>query len=148
MADTSWGTPLAIGSVTNIAGTTLDSLANSTSSTTGVSAFVTHDNSSALKLYANVRVTLGSLTPATGGSITLCVFAAQDTTAPTNTAGFGGGDRYPYPLDTATGAKELIFPMVRLYNESMRLCIVNNAGVALAASGNGIRVRPYGESVA
>jgi hypothetical protein len=147
MADTSWGTPLAIGSVTNIASTTLDSLANSTSGTTGVSAFVTHDNSTDKKLYANVRITLGSLTPAAGGSITLCVFSAQDTTAPTNTAGYGGGDRYPYPLDATTSAKECIIPMVRLYPESMRLCLVNNAGVALAASGNGLRVRPYGESV-
>lgn len=140
-----WGVPLVIGSVTNIAGTTLDSLPNSTSPTTGVSAFVTYDNSASRDLYANVRLTLGSITPNAGSGIILCVFACQDTTVPTNTAGYGGGERYNYWMDTVAGVKECIFPMVRLYNESLRFCVVNLTGVALAASGNGLRVRPSSE---
>lgn len=133
-----WNTPSVAGS--NIASTTLDSLANGSTS-----AFITHDNSTNLDLYANVRVTLGSLTPTTAGSITLRVFATQSGNAPDNTGSVGGGDTYTVPLTTSTGAKEASFPMVRLYPESCRLCVTNNAGVSLAASGNALYVRPFNE---
>jgi hypothetical protein len=141
MATAKWATPSAQGA--NIAGTTLNSLANGSSS-----AFVTHDNSSNLDLYASVLVNLGSLTPGTGGSITLRVFSAQSADVPDDTGSVGGGDVYTQPLTVATGAKVVVFPMIRLYPESLRLQITNNAGVALAASGNSIKVRPYNESVA
>ena len=141
MATAKWATPSAVGS--NIASTTLDGLANGSTS-----SFVTHDNSSNLDLYASVRIDLGSITPATGGSITLRVFSAQGATAPDATGGVGGGDAYTQPLTTSAGAKVAIFPMVRLYPESLRLCVTNNAGVSLAASSNALYVRPYNESVA
>jgi hypothetical protein len=38
--------------------------------------------------------------------------------------------------------------MVRLYPFSMRLSVVNNAGVTLAASGNELYVRPWNEDIA
>lgn len=133
-----WNTPSAAGS--NIASTTLDSLANGSAS-----SFITHDNSTNLDLYANVRVTLGSLTPAATGAITLCVFATQNGNAPDNTASIGGGDRYTALVTTSTGVKEVIFPNVRLYPESCRLSVVNNTLVALAASGNALYVRPFNE---
>jgi hypothetical protein len=142
MATAKWATPSSVGS--NIAGATLDGLANGSTS-----AFVTHDNSANLDLYASVRVNLGSLTPGTGGSITLRVFSTQNGNAPTDTGAVGGGDTYTAPLTTATGAKVVLFPMVRLYPESLRLQITNNAGAALhATAGNEIYVRPYNESVA
>lgn len=141
MATAKWATPSAQGS--NIASTTLDSLANGSTS-----AFVTHDNSSNLDLYASVLINLGSLTPTTGGSITLRVFAAQSADVPDATGSVGGGDTYTVPLTTSTGAKVVVIPMIRLYPESMRLCVTNNAGVALAASSNSIKVRPFNESVA
>lgn len=141
MSTAKWATPSAQGS--NIASTTLDSLANA-----GTSVFVTHDNSANLDLYASVLINLGSLTPTTGGSITLRVFSAQSADVPDNTGSVGGGDTYTVPLTTSTGAKVAVIPMIRLYPESLRLCVTNNAGVSLAASGNSIKVRPFNESIA
>jgi acetaldehyde dehydrogenase (acetylating) len=140
MATAKWATPSAVGS--NILGTTADSLANGSTS-----AFVEHDNSSNLDLYASVEIDLGSLTPATGGSITLRVFVSHATSDPDNTGSVGGGEPYTMPLTTATGAKKVIVPMIRLYPSPVQLCLTNNAGVALAASGNSLKVRPYNESV-
>jgi hypothetical protein len=143
MATAKWSTPSAQSA--DIASTTLNSLAN-----TATSAFVTYDNSTNLDLYCNVEVDLGSITPATGGSITLCVFSTANAggSVPDATASVGGGDRYTAPLTSGASAKQVIFPMVRLYPFSLRMCIINNSGVALNASGNGIRVQPYNESVA
>lgn len=141
MATVKLATPSALGS--NIASTTLDSLANA-----GVSAFVTHDNSSNLDLYASVSVELGSIAAAAGGSISLRVFSTSSTKVPDNPGTNGGGDVYTMPLLVSTSAKVVVFPMVRLYPESLRLQIVNNSGVSLAASGNALYVRPYNVSVA
>jgi hypothetical protein len=141
MATAKYAAPSAQGS--NIASTTLDSLANA-----GTSTFVTHDNSSNLDLYASVLVNLGSITPTTGGSITLRVFSAQSSDVPDATGSVGGGDAYTQMLTTSASAKVVVFPMVRLYPESLRLCITNNSGVTLAGSSNSIKVRPYCESVA
>lgn len=141
MATAKYATPSGQGS--NIASTTLDSLANGSTS-----AFVTHDNSTALDLYASVLVNLGSITSTTGASITLRVFSAQSSDVPDATGSVGGGDGYTQPLTVSTSAKVVVFPRVALYPESLRLSITNNAGVALAASGNSIKVRPYNESVA
>lgn len=141
MAVVKWNTPSAQGS--NIASTTLNSLANGSTS-----AFITHDNSSNLDLYANVLVNLGSITPSAGGSITLRVHSAQSSDVPDDTGSVGGGDVYTQPLLAGATAKVNVFPMVRLYPESLRLQITNNSGVALASSGNSIKVRPFNESAA
>jgi hypothetical protein len=141
MATAKWATPSAQGA--NIASTTLDSLANGSTS-----AFVTHDNSTNLDLYASVEIALGSLTPTTGGSVTLRVFSAQSADAPDNTGSVGGGEPYTVPLTVSAGAKVAIIPMIRLYPESMRLCVTNNAGVSLAATSNSIKVRPFNEAIA
>jgi hypothetical protein len=140
MATAKWATPGTQSA--NFAGTTLDSLANG-----GTSAFVTYDNASNLDLQGSVLINLGSITPTTGGSITLRIFSTQSTDVPDNTGSVGGGDAYTQPLTTTTSAKVIVFPMVRLYPESLRFCVTNNAGVALAASGNSIKVRTFNESV-
>lgn len=141
MATAKWATPSALGS--NIASTTLDSLANGSTS-----AFVTHDNSSNLDLYASVTIKLGSLNPTTGASITLRVFVNDGTDTSDATGSVGGGDTYTVPLTTGSGAKVVIIPMIRLYPLSMRLCVTNNSNVSFASSGNEIKVKPYNESVA
>jgi hypothetical protein len=141
MATIKYATPSAQGS--NIASTTLDSLANGSSS-----SFVTYDNSSNLDLYASVVVELGSFTSTSGASITLRVFSTSDADVPDDTASVGGGETYTQPVTVGASAKKVVFPMVRLYPESMRLCITNNAGAAFAGSSNAIQVRPYNESVA
>jgi hypothetical protein len=141
MATAKWATPSAVGS--NIASTTLDSLANGSTS-----AFVEHDNSSNLDLYASVELDLGSLTPTTGGSATLRVFVSHGTSDPYNTGSVGGGDAYTEPLTTTTSAKKVIFRMVRLYPSPCQLCVTNNSGVAFNAGSNTLKVRPWNESVA
>lgn len=137
MAVAKWAAPSARSS--NIAGTTLNSLASG-----GESTVVTYDNSAALDLYSVVTIKLGSITPATGGSITLRVTLSDGT----DTADRIGGDLYVVPLTSGAGAKVAVINMVRLYPFSMRLSVVNNAGVALAASGNELYVRPWNEDIA
>lgn len=140
MATVKYATPSALGS--NIAGTTLNSKATGTTS-----AFITYDNSTNLDLYASISVELGSITPTAGGSITLRVHSTSSTKTPDDTGSVGGGDQYTAPLLISASVKVVVFPMVRLYPESMRLQITNNSGVTTNASGNALYVRPWNESV-
>lgn len=136
MAVAKWNTPSARSS--NFAGTTLNSLANGSES-----AVVTYDNSTNRDLYGLVAIKLGSITPATGGSITLRVTLNDGT----DTADRIGGDLYVVPLTSGASAKVAVINMIRLYPYSMRLSVINNSGVALAATGNELYVRPWNEDV-
>lgn len=122
----------------NFAGTTLNSITNNTESTT-----VTYNNSTNRDLYGAVTIKLGSITPSTGGSLTLRITINDGT----DTSDRIGGDLYVIPLLSGTGAKVNIIPMVRLYPASLRFSIINNAGVTLNASGNEIYVTPFNEDV-
>jgi hypothetical protein len=137
MAIAKWSTPATRSS--NIASTVLNSLASGSES-----AVVTYDNSSALALYATVTIKLGSITPATAGSISLRVTLNDGT----DTADKVGGDVYVVQLLSGASAKVVNIPMVRLYPFSLRLSVVNNAGVAFAASGNELYVRTFNEDIA
>ena len=137
MAIAKWAAPSTRSS--NFAGTTLNSLANA-----GESAVVTYDNSTNRDLYGTVTIKLGSITPSTGGSVTLRVTLNDGT----DTADRIGGDLYVVPLTSGASAKVAVINMVRLYPYSMRFSVVNNAGVAFAASGNEIYVRPFNEDIA
>jgi hypothetical protein len=136
MAVAKWATPSARSS--NFAGTTLNSLANGSESTV-----VTYDNSTNRDLYGVVTIKLGSITPSTGGSITLRATLNDGT----DVADRIGGDLYVVPLTSGASAKVAVINMVRLYPFSMRFSVVNNAGVSLAASGNELYVRPWNEDV-
>ena len=122
----------------NLAGTTLNSLANGSESTT-----VIYDNSTNRDLYASIAIKLGSITPATGGSITLRVTINDGT----DTSDRIGGDLYTIPLTSGASAKVNIIPMVRIYPTSLRFSIINNSGVTLNASGNELYVRPFNEDI-
>ena len=137
MAIAKWAAPSTRSS--NFAGTTLNSLANA-----GESSVVTYDNSTNRDLYGTVTIKLGSITPSTGGSITLRVTLNDGT----DTADRIGGDLYVVPLTSGASAKVAVINMVRLYPYSMRMSVVNNSGVALAASGNELYVRPWNEDIA
>jgi hypothetical protein len=139
MAVAKWAAPGTRSA--NLAGTTFNSLGNGSAATTAI----TYDNSTARDLYAIVTVKLGSLTPTTGGSITLRVYSGDGTDTPDLNG--GAFDSYTAALTTTTGAKVVTFPMVRLYPFSTRLQIVNNAGPTTAASGNELYVRSYNEEV-
>jgi transcription elongation factor len=136
MAVAKWAAPSARSA--NLASTTLNSLANA-----GESTAVTYDNSTNRDLYGLVTIKLGSITPATGGSVAVRVTLNDGT----DTADRVGGDIYVVPLIAGTGAKVAVLNMVRLYPYSMRVSLVNNAGVALAASGNELYIRPWNEDV-
>ena len=123
----------------NLASTTLNSLANGSESTT-----VTYDNSTDRHLYGSIAIKLGSITPSSGGSITLRVTINDGT----DTSDRIGGDLYTIPLTSGTSAKVNIIPMVRLYPASLRFSIINNTGVTLNASGNELYVRPFNEDIA
>lgn len=140
MAIAKWNVPGTVSS--NLAGSTLNSLANGSTS-----AFVTYDNSANLDLYAALRITLGSFTPTTGGSITVRIYAVVDGTTPDDIGAVGGGETYTIPLTTSASAKNITIPMVRLYPYSMRIQITNNSGAAMAASGHTITVQPFNENV-
>lgn len=136
MAIAKWAAPSTRSS--NFAGTTLNSIANGTES-----AVVTYDNSANRDLYGTVTIKLGSITPTTGGSITLRVTLNDGT----DTADRVGGDLYVVPLASGASSKVAVINMVRLYPYAMQFSVVNNSGVALAASGNELYVRPWNEDV-
>ncbi len=136
MAVAKWATPGSRSS--NFAGTTLNSLANGSES-----AVVTYDNSTNRNLYGTVTIKLGSITPSTGGSITLRVTLSDGT----DTADKAAGDYYTAVLASGASAKVVILPMVRIYPYSLRFSLVNNSGVTLASSSNEIYVTPYNEDV-
>jgi hypothetical protein len=137
MAIAKWGTAQVRSA--NLASTTLNSLANGSESTR-----VTYDNSSTRDLYGFITVKLGSITPSTGGSISLRVTASDSTDLGDAAV---GGDLYTAALTTSTSSKIVNFPLVRLYPFSLRFSIVNNSGVTLAASGNEIYVTGFNEEV-
>lgn len=137
MAVAKWSTLSTRSS--NLAGTTLNSLANA-----GESSRVTYDNSTTRDLYGFVTVKLGSITPSAGGAITLRVTATDGTDL--GDAGVGG-DIYTVALASGASAKVVNFPLVRLYPCSLRFSILNNSGVAFAASGNEIYATDYNEEV-
>lgn len=137
MATAKWSTPSTRSS--NFASTTLNSLANA-----GESSVVTYDNSTNRDLYGVVTLKLGSITPATGGSVTIRITLNDGT----DTADKIGGDLYVVPLTSGASAKVAVINMVRLYPFSLRFSVVNNSGVTLAASGNELYVRAFNEDIA
>lgn len=136
MAVAKWATPSTRSS--NFAGTTLNSLANN-----GESAVVTYDNSTNKDLYGAVTIKLGSINSVTNGFITLRVTINDGT----DTSDKAAGDTYSATLLSGASAKVVVIPMVRLYPFSLRFSVVNTSGVAFAATGNEMYVRPWNEDI-
>jgi hypothetical protein len=133
MATAKWATPSTRSS--NILSTVANSLANGSESST-----VTYDNSTNLDLYALVTLKLGSITPSSGGSVSIRVTYSDGT----DTSDKVGGDIYVLPLLSGTSAKVNI-QRITIPPYSLRLSVVNNSGVTLAASGNELYLRPWNE---
>ena len=144
MAVAKWSTPSTRSS--NLAGTTFNTLANGSAGSA-----INFDNSSNKDLQGIVTVKLGSLTPTTGGSITLRVYCGDGTDNPDIATGVnapgGAFDSYTAALTTSTGAKVVTFPMIRVYPFPCIFQIVNNAGASTAASGNEFYIRTFNEDV-
>lgn len=140
MAKATWSAPGTVSGNLNSGGQA-DGLA-----TGSTSAFLTtYANGTNLDLYASVAVSLASITPTAGGSITLRVFSGQGSTAPDNTASVGGGDAYTQVLTTSASAKTVVFPLVRLYPQNCYFALTNSAGVTLG-TGNTVVVQPFDEA--
>lgn len=135
MATAKWATPGTRSS--NFLSTVANSLANGSESTV-----VTYDNSTNRDLYGIATIKLGSITPATNGSVSLRVTINDGT----DTSDKVGGAVYTVPLTSGASAK-INMVEVRLPPFSLRVSLVNNSGVTLAASGNELYIRPYNEDV-
>lgn len=122
----------------NFASTVFNSLANGSESAT-----VTYDNSTNRDLSCLITLKLGSITPSTGGSVTLRITLSDGTDV--SDPGVNG-ELYLIALKSGTNAKTNITPL-RIYGCSLRIALINNAGVALAASGNEIYVTPFNEDI-
>lgn len=138
MAVAKWSTPSARSS--NLAGTTFNSKANGSAGDA-----INFDNSGNKDLQGIVTVKLGSLTPTTGGSITLRVYSGDGTDMPDLNG--GSFDTYTEGLTTIASAKVVTFKMIRVYPFPLIFQIVNNAGVSTAASGNEFYIRTYNEDI-
>jgi hypothetical protein len=136
MSLTKWTSPSTRSS--NFASTAFNSLANGSESAT-----VTYDNATNKDLYGAVTVKLGSITPTTGGSISIRITQSDGTDVSDKI----GGDLYVIPLTSGASAKVNIISMIRLYPFSLRFSLVNNSGVTLNASGNEIYVTAYNEDI-
>jgi hypothetical protein len=133
VATAKWATPSTRSS--NILSTVANSLANNNESST-----VTYDNSTNLDFYALLTLKLGSITPSTGGSVSLRVTYNDGT----DTSDKIGGDIYVIPLTSGASAKVNII-RITIPPYSLRISLVNNSGVTLNASGNELYVRPWNE---
>ncbi len=128
---TQWTTPAAEGS--NLITTQADSLANGSES-----ASFTLDNSTTKLLYGKIRITLGSITPATAASITLKIYGPN--------ADIGGSiiSSLTFVISTGVGAK-VLEKVIQIPPFANNATLTNNAGVALAASGNGVYAQMFTE---
>ena len=119
----------------NILSTVANSLANGSESST-----VTYDNSSNKDPYSILTLKLGSITPSTGGSVSIRITINDGT----DTSDKIGGEIVQFPLTSGASAKVGI-QKANLPPFSLRLSIINNAGAALPASGNELYVRSWSE---
>jgi hypothetical protein len=119
----------------NILSTVANSLANGSESST-----VTYDNSTNKDPYSILTLKLGSITPSTGGSVSIRITINDGT----DTSDKIGGRIVQFPLTSGTSAKCDI-QEANLPPFSLRLSVINNSGVTLAASGNELYVRSWSE---
>jgi len=131
-----WSVPTALSA--SLVAAQLDGLANGSES--AVSSPI--NNTAGSYLYAAITVKLGSITPATGGSITLRLNVYDGT----NTTDKAAGETYPAVLLAGAGAKVVVFPRVSLHPFNCYLSIINNSGVAFNAADSDIYYRAYGET--
>jgi hypothetical protein len=128
----------------NIAGTALNSLANG--SLSAILADIA--NSTGKNLNIRFWVKLGSITPATGGSITIRLVCKRGSTYVDRTATIFTGEQQTIPLTTTASAKEVSSCAMRLPGPfDVGVEIVNNSGVTFNASGNEVYYQTWNEEV-
>ena len=131
--------------------TGLDSLANSTSTSTGLKLGAAIDNSAGLYTEVTWRLKLGTLTPGAGGFVELYCLPGDD-----DTGNFAEGSdslqpqscylAWVWPLNPASGAPYHFTGRLWLPRYSKWL-LRNKAGVALASSGNTLQYQLVKDSI-
>lgn len=136
-----WVLPATIASLLN--GTELNSLANGSLS----AASSAIDNEAGLFQYMEVELQLASLTPTGTPYCSLYLAKSIDggTTYEDLTTSASHLVLAQFPFSTATGAKRVVVANLLIPPTLFKLAIQNQAGPALASSGNLIRYRRYNE---
>jgi hypothetical protein len=136
-----WATPASIVSVLT---TELNSLASNALSALGP----VYDNGTNKNQFIDVELVLASLTPPAGAFIALYAALAVDGT------NYGDAKRESmqqligiFNLDGATSAKRTSIRNVQIPPALMKFYVDNQAGVALAASGNTVKVVSYNAEI-
>lgn len=137
-----WNTPSSLVSVLT---TELDSLANNAMS--AASGAINNDTN--LDMYGDLELNLGTLSPTAGGYVAVYIAEAAD------------GTNYPAPSaadqrlqtnallctfalsTTATTAQRLVARNVLLPPGKFKIYLDNQAGAAMNASGNTLKLLPY-----
>jgi hypothetical protein len=122
----------------NIAGTALDSKAN------GTTTFIADiTNTTDKDLYLNVWMTMGSITPTAGSSVTLQLRQKRSSTYAENTL-----EQY-VAATNGTGARTVpLAAVMRIpHGGTFGLYWTNNLGVTSAASGNEVYTRTWNEDI-
>jgi hypothetical protein len=142
MAQSQWGAPAA---ETNIAGTALNGLIAGTTSLP-----MEFENGTGRIINARLRLVLGSITPAVGGTVVLRLvnWDAANSVWEDYSALSGHHESYAIALIPSVGAiKRAILPMVRIYPWRVGFVLTNSSGVNLAASGNGLFLSTFPEEM-
>lgn len=125
---------------TSLVTTALDSLSDG-SSTTASSAV---DNTTALNLFADFSLMLGSINPS-GAPYLECrmlELAGDGSTYDNNTAGSFVGS---FVVTTGSSAKVATLKRVLITLGQFKIIVVNRTGVSLASSANALYYRTYAE---
>jgi hypothetical protein len=138
-------TPTSRGTVLT---TELNSLANGSLSAVGTAL----DNTTNLDKWCDLELVLASLSPSAGGSITVYLTESNDggTTyenPPASTDPGSGCQSCTVTVDsTAATAKRITVGPFLIKPKKMKFVLKNNAGVALASSGNTVTAFTYDET--
>jgi hypothetical protein len=139
MATLKWVAPEATATALT---TDLNSLANGGLS--AVSAAV--DNETDLYQYLELELVLASLTPTGTPSCSVLLIKSVDgTNYEDSTTSALHTVIATLPFSTATGAKRVCQANIQVPPCKFKLAVLNNAGVALAASGNTLKYRRHNE---
>lgn len=140
MAVVLWSAPVDLP---NIAGTALNGLGVGNTAVLG-----DIDNTVARQIQVMFRIALGSINPTGAPSLTIRLFRKVAGVGPDRSATFFSGESFPIPMLTGAGARVYDTVVMRLPGPFvLGVEIINNANVALAASGNSVIPTVWSEDV-
>ena len=149
MGAVTWESPSAL---TGYFTTELNTLADSTSDTTGFSAAGAEiSNGTGLKRYIALELVLAAQGAArtAGGFVAVYINYSADGTNYDDTSNKAFSELLTvFPLDAATTGRRLTRVNIPIPPVDFKLLVLNDTGQAFAASGNTLQYRTYNETVA